>query len=96
MNFYWPRFVKVFYRREPISSFILIMAAVDMVLGGVDGKWSLFSLGVVVAMLGVGIRWWQSQKTEPIAVRQAPRRYLPPAGTNQRQPLPMLTKQHRR
>jgi hypothetical protein len=94
MNFYLPRFVKVFYRREPISSFVLIMAAVDMVLGGVDGKWSLFSVGIVVACLGLGVRWWQAQKTEPIAVRQAPRRYLPPSPAS-RQPLPLLTKQRR-
>ena len=94
MNFYLPSLVKVFYRSEPISSFILIMAAVDMVLGGVDGKWSLFSVGVVVALLAVGVRWWQGQKTEPIAVRQPPRRYLPPSPSS-RQPLPMLTKQRR-
>ena len=94
MNFYLPRFVKVFYRREPISSFILIMAAVDIVLGGVDGKWSLLSVGIVVAFLGLGVRWWQGQKTEPIAVRQTPRRYLPPSPPS-RQPLPMLTKQRR-
>ncbi|MFM1843587.1 MAG: hypothetical protein RLZZ490_2330 [Cyanobacteriota bacterium] len=94
MNFYLPRLVKGFYRREPISSFVLIMAAVDIVLGGVDGKWSLFSVGIVVAFLGLGIRWWQGQKTEAIAVGQAPRRYLPPSPSS-RPPLPMLTKQRR-
>ncbi|MEY2984198.1 MAG: hypothetical protein RLZZ568_815 [Cyanobacteriota bacterium] len=94
MKFHLPRLVKVFYRREPISSFILIMAAVDMVLGGVDGKWSLFSVGITAAFLALGVRWWQAQKTAPITVRQTPRRYLPPAPSN-RQPLPMLTKQRR-
>jgi hypothetical protein len=39
------------------------------------------------------MRWWQSQKSEAIAVEQPPRRYLPPASS--RAPLPHLTKENR-
>ncbi|MGL5035810.1 MAG: hypothetical protein ACRC6M_18640 [Microcystaceae cyanobacterium] len=87
-----PRFIRVAYRKEPISSFILIVGLVDSVIGGVGAQWSLLSLGVLTASLSVGLRWWQTQKTEAIAIDPKPRRYLPPA----RQPLPMLTKEHHR
>jgi len=88
-----PRFVKVAYRKEPISSFILIVGAVDVVIGGMGEKWSLLSIGVATAVLAVGLRWWQAQKSEAIAVEQPPRRYLPPASS--RAPLPHLTKENR-
>lgn len=90
-----PRFVKVAYRKEPISSFILIVAAVDVVIGGVGEKWSLLSLGIITALVAGGIRWWQSQKAaDAIALQHAPRRYLPPASS--RSPLPTLTKENHR
>jgi hypothetical protein len=44
-----PRFVKVAYRKEPISSFILIVGAVDVVIGGMGEKWSLLSIGLATA-----------------------------------------------
>jgi hypothetical protein len=87
-----PRFVKVAYRKEPISSFILIVGAVDVVIGGMGEKWSLLSIGVATALLAVGMRWWQSQKSEAIA-SGPPRHYLPPASS--RAPLPNLTKENR-
>lgn len=40
-----------------------------MVMGGVDGKWSLFFLGLMVVMLGVGICWWQLEKIKAIVVK---------------------------
>ena len=89
-----PRFVKVAYRKEPISSFILIVGAVDVVIGGMGEKWSLLSIGIVTVLIAGGLRWWQSQKADAIAVEQPPRRYLPPATS--RAPLPNLTKEHHR
>lgn len=90
-----PRFLKTFYRREPLSSFILIVGAVDSVMGGVGSRWSLCSLGVMLLLLALGIRWWQGQKSAQIPVSPSPRRYLPPS--SERPPLPLLTPQrHRR
>lgn len=89
-----PRFLRVFYRKEPISSFILVVGAVNLVLGGVGQRWSLFSLGLVVAMIAVGLRWWQGQKSTAIASKHQPQRFLPPSSS--RPPLPMLTHQRHR
>jgi hypothetical protein len=47
---------KLFYRREPISSFLLTLGAVDMVLGGLDDRWVLFSLGLSTVGLAIGVR----------------------------------------
>ena len=83
-----PRFLRTAYRKEPVSSFILIMAAVDVAIGGVGEWWSLVSVGILLALLAGGVRWWQGQKIAAIPVAPKPRRYLPPA----RQPLPLLTR----
>lgn len=45
-----------FYRREPISSFLLTLGAVDMVLGGLDDRWVLFSLGLSTVGVAIGVR----------------------------------------
>ncbi len=47
---------KLFYRREPISSFLLTLGAVDMVLGGLDDRWVLFSLGLSTVGVAIGVR----------------------------------------
>lgn len=95
MNALVPRFLKSAYRKEPISSFIVIVGAVDAVIGGVDQQWTLLSLGLVM-MLSAGIlRWWQIQKAQAVLAEEIPRRFLPPSSS--RQPLPMLTSEkHRR
>jgi hypothetical protein len=46
----------LFYRREPISSFLLTLGAVDMVLGGLDDRWVLFSLGLSTVGVAIGVR----------------------------------------
>jgi hypothetical protein len=94
MNLPVPRFLRALYRKEPISSFIVLVGAVDMVMGGVGERWSLFSLGLVVTLLAVALRWWQGQKKQEIVAEHKPRRYLPPSSS--RQPLPMLTQERRR
>jgi hypothetical protein len=94
MNALLPRFLKVAYRKEPISSFILIVGAVDAVIGGVGSRWSLLSLGMMMVILAVLLRWWQMQKSQAIVAEEAPRRYLPPSSS--RTPLPMLSSQKQR
>jgi hypothetical protein len=93
MNALLPRFLKVAYRKEPISSFILIVGAVDAVIGGVGGRWSLLSFGLAIAVLAALLRWWQIQKAQAAMVEDTPRHFLPPSSS--RPPLPLLTSEKR-
>lgn len=89
MNAIWPRFLKVAYRKEPISSFIVIVGAVDAVIGGVGGHWSLLSLGLVTVMLAIALRWWQTQSREAELLEQPVTHFLPPNSSSP--PLPILS-----
>ncbi|MGP0129398.1 MAG: hypothetical protein ACTMUB_09120 [cyanobacterium endosymbiont of Rhopalodia musculus] len=89
MNAFFPRFLKRAYRKDPISSFILVVGAVDVVIGGVWEKSTLLSSGLVVVLLTVILRYWQTQKAQPLATEEPPRRYLPLS--SMRSPLPRLT-----
>ncbi len=94
MNALWPRFLKLAYRKEPISSFILIVGAVDAVIGGVGERWTLLSFGLTVILIAALMRWWQVQRAQTALVEEAPRHFLPPGSS--RSPLPTLTsKKHR-
>ena len=88
-----PRFVKLAYRKEPISSFVLIVGAVDAVIGGVGGRWTLLSLGMTTVLIAILLRWWQTQKAQPVPQETA-RHFLPPSSS--RTPLPLLTSEKRR
>ncbi|NJM88578.1 MAG: hypothetical protein HC847_16800 [Hydrococcus sp. RU_2_2] len=95
MNALLPRFLKAAYRREPISSFILLVGAVDAILGGFGERWSLLSFGVMMVLLAAVVRWWQTQKAQDAIAQERPKYYLPPSSS--RTPLPMLTSEkHRR
>ncbi|WP_267383056.1 hypothetical protein [Cyanobacterium sp. uoEpiScrs1] len=85
----FPRFLKRAYHKEPISSFILVIGVVDAVIGGIGEKSTLLSSGLVVILLSVILRYWQTQKTQPLATEEPPRRYLPLSSV--RSPLPRLT-----
>ena len=89
MNVLLPRVLRTLYRKEPISSFILVMGAVDTVMGGVGQRWSLFSFGLLIVSLAIILRWLQVQKAQPIITEDKPRRYLPPSSSPV--PLPLLT-----
>ena len=95
MNALWPRFLKSAYRKEPISSFILIVGAVDAVIGGIGERWTLLSFGLALILMAAGLRWWQIQKAQAVLAEEAARHFLPPSSS--RPPLPMLTSEkHRR
>lgn len=87
MNPLFARFFRLVYRKEPISGFILILGGTDALIGGLGGQGGLLSMGLLVAMLGVGMRWKQGEKKKAIATE--PVRYLLPPGQS-RQPLPLL------
>ncbi|MEL6788391.1 MAG: hypothetical protein AAFO76_13520 [Cyanobacteria bacterium J06607_15] len=89
MNPLFARFFRSVYRKEPVSGFILLFGVTDALIGGIGGRSSLLSIGLLIALLGVIMRWRQgSKKTEAIATEPV-RYYLPPGST--RQPLPLLT-----
>ena len=94
MNAVWTRFLKSAYRKEPISSFILILGAVDAVIGGVGTHWTLFSFGMMTVLLAAVLRWWQIQKAQALIAEETPRYFLPPHSS--RPPLPMLTHENHR
>ncbi|MEQ9358306.1 hypothetical protein [Coleofasciculus sp. F4-SAH-05] len=89
MNALGPRFWKLAYRKEPISSFIVTVGAVDAVIGGVGERWSLLTFGLMMVMLAVGLRWWQSQRRQTELAEQPVTHYLPSSPS--RPPLPMLS-----
>ena len=94
MNALWPRFLKSAYRKEPISSFILIVGAVDAVLGGVGERWTLLTFGLTIILLAAVIRWHNSHKTQSVLVEERARYVLPPS--SERPPLPILTSKKQR
>ncbi|MCA1992221.1 MAG: hypothetical protein LDL41_09275 [Coleofasciculus sp. S288] len=89
MNALLPRILKAAYRKEPISSFIIIVGAVDAVIGGVGERWTLLTFGLLMVMLAVAIRWWQSQRRETELAEQPVTHFLPP--NSSRPALPMLS-----
>jgi hypothetical protein len=94
MNALLPRFLRSAYRKEPVSSFILIVGAVDAVIGGVGERWSLLSVGMLIVILGIILRWKQGQRSEAMVTEEIPRRFLPPSSNHS--PLPLLTSEKQR
>ncbi|TVQ49225.1 MAG: hypothetical protein EA365_00560 [Gloeocapsa sp. DLM2.Bin57] len=89
MNAIIPRFFKVAYRKEPLSSFILVIGAVDAVIGGVGQRWTLLSLGVFTVFIAMLVRWLQQQQAQAIVPQRVNRKMLPPSAADN--PLPALT-----
>ena len=88
-----PLIVKLFkstYRKEPISSFMVILGITDAVIGGMGGQISLFSIGLLVIIGGILVRRSQTRKFQAISARRPARYRLPPSSS--RQPLPLLVK----
>ena len=94
MNPLFAKFFRAVYRKEPISGFILILGLTDALIGGLGGRGGLLSIGLIVAMLAMIMRWKQGNKKSR-AIATQPARYLLPPGSS-RQPLPLLTSSKRR
>lgn len=88
MNFFWPRILKSAYRREPISSFLILVGAVDATIGGVGSYGSLMFLGLTTVVGAIAFRWWQLQRTQPLQTERVANHYLP--AQSSRPQLPML------
>lgn len=93
MNALLPRFLKSAYRKDPISSFVMTVGAVDAVIGGVGERWTLMSFGIMMILLAIAIRWLQIQRSQENLTEEVPRRYLPPSHSDA--PLPMLKTKER-
>lgn len=93
-NMLVPRFIKSAYRKEPVSSFVLIMGAVDAVIGGVGSRGTLFALGLMMVLGAVAMRWLQTQGRSTATWEEAPVRYLPMGKTQP--PIPQLSSEKRR
>lgn len=83
-----PKFVRVAYRKEPLSSFLLIMGIVDSLIGGLNERPPLLSFGIILVVTSLGLRWWYSRHTKEIAIPTRRSLYLPPAPD--RSTLPVL------
>jgi len=95
MNAFNPRFFKSVYRKEPISSFILIVGAVDIVIGGFNTRWSLLTFGVTLMLIAAALRWVSGQKNQEEMEEETAKYFL--TGDSSRPPLPLLTPaKHRR
>ncbi len=93
MNALLPRFLKSAYRKDPISSFVMTVGAVDAVIGGVGERWTLMSFGIMMILLAIAIRWLQIQRSQENLTEEVSRRYLPPSPSDA--PLPMLKTKER-
>ncbi|HIK32618.1 MAG TPA: hypothetical protein IGS17_06850 [Oscillatoriales cyanobacterium M59_W2019_021] len=86
MNAALHRVLKSVYRKEPISSFILTMGAVDVAIGGLGNHWSLFSVGLGIVSLAIVLRWWQIQRFHETELEPEPETpnsyYLPPSAAS--------------
>jgi hypothetical protein len=94
MNALWPRILKSTYRKEPISSFIILMGAVDAVIGGTGERWSLLTFGLLMVVLAIALRWWQTQRRESELAEQPVTHFLPPSSS--RPALPVLSTSKRK
>lgn len=75
---------KLAYRKEPISNFVLIVGAVDAVIGGVGNHVSLLGLGLSLVGVAIALRWQAVQRRQAVQMDSdfsidAPVRYLPAA-----------------
>ncbi|HAZ48735.1 MAG TPA: hypothetical protein DDW76_20395 [Cyanobacteria bacterium UBA11369] len=88
MNAAFVRVLRSAYRKEPISSFILIVGAVDAVIGGVGDRGSLLAFGIGTVGLAIALRWLIMGRHTDETPAEAPQYYLPPQPN--RPPLPTL------
>jgi hypothetical protein len=78
MNAIFPSVLKRLYRKEPISSFIIIVGTIDAVLGGVNEVSTLMMFGLLTSGVAIGYRWWRIQQAETRFDSKSKQLYLPP------------------
>lgn len=88
-----PRIIRSAYRKERVSSFIVIAGTVDAVIGGVGDRSALFLLGLGAIGVAAIVRWWRIQQSQVEVPEQSPVYYLP--SQSSRPKLPMLQISHK-
>jgi hypothetical protein len=89
MNFSWQRILRSAYRREPVTSVVITIGAVDAAIGGMAASGSLLAFGLGTASVALALRWWQLHHSEVEQPAPAPEYYLP--SHSSRPQLPMLS-----
>ncbi|OCR00429.1 hypothetical protein BCD67_13035 [Oscillatoriales cyanobacterium USR001] len=89
MNFSWQRILRSAYRREPVTSMVITIGAVDAAIGGMAASGSLLAFGIGTATVALALRWWQLHRAQAEQPAPAPEYYLPPHAS--RPQLPMLS-----
>ncbi len=89
-----PRFIKSAYRKDSMTSFLIIMGGVDAIIGGVGSRGTLVAFGMMLVLGAIAIRWINSQGNKIPDYEETPVHYLP-MGETQR-PLPQLASKKRR
>ena len=84
----WTRLLKKAYRRHPLISFVATAGAVDVLLGGLEGRAALLVFGLVAVSAAIALHWRRIQRTQVGDVSQPPVHYLPEHTS--RPQLPML------
>ena len=79
MNAALHRILKSAYRKEPISSFILLVGAVDVAISGANGSGSLFTFGMGTIAIAIAIRWWQIHHAPSSEAETGSEYVLPPS-----------------
>ncbi|BAW95289.1 hypothetical protein NIES970_01920 [[Synechococcus] sp. NIES-970] len=88
------RTVKRLYRKEPVSSFLIVMGLIEVVIGGVDEQWGLFVVGLGFVLGAIAIRWSRIRRDPQDFKQVLSRRYLPSSEMNV--PLPHLAREKQR
>ena len=71
------RFFKSGHSKEPISTFVLTVGTVNIVIGGVDGHWSLALIGGTLVGVAIALRFLQSSRRPVQLTNSSPVLYLP-------------------
>ncbi|MBD3881428.1 hypothetical protein IFO70_06650 [Phormidium tenue FACHB-886] len=82
----WLRIVKSAYRREQLSSFVLLVGLVDALIGGISNHGLLLGLGLATVGVAIVLRWTALQR-QTLQLNPKPVRVLPERSTR---PLPPL------
>ena len=91
MNPINPRFLSSVYRKEPIPSFIVTIGLVNAIIGGLNDRTGLLSLGIATVSGAILWRWRLQQPTAQIPPKS--QIYLSAASSNS---VPTLEKPKRK
>lgn len=92
MNIISPRFLKSFYRKEPLISLLMTVGVVDALIGGLDDSWSLFAFGLGTVGAAFAYRVWRLQQRRPLPEEPVAQYYLPTNSSSSTLPMLSVTK----